>query len=441
MGLDVAAIGEWEGTWAQLEARIAPALSPIAQWHSDATRDGEADPGEPMAWIELGPADPLVVTLERGGRLVVEGRTSPWGPGYHQRVVTVLDALGRAFPGGWSEVKDDTGFFAGRKVEELERAFLAWALRLWSLRDGEGEAGLEGAAVCLGHGEGPAEVPPGHVATPFGFRSLEWVASTREALARALEGAPLDRDSRGAFLWWCRDPDAFDWVQLGNAICASEVIWRGLDRATDDPAHDARRRALDCYERALRLDPAAPVPLPELARLYALLGQASQARTWSERAGQAPFRGGYREGWISWPVGTTWSVEVPGWLRAGLDPDDGHDIFWDDGLTVHLSPLPTVSSFSAEEEALAHMGRLGPEERARAQVERFGSSAADGYALVLGYGPDVPELSTLIQGQVGGSEGRVSFTCVVRKSGSAATALKLARSLRPLPGRNVHFVS
>lgn len=434
MGLDVAATGEWGGTWAEAEARLSRALE---QWQGaagPAPLEGGwlSDGGEPIAWIELGPADPLVVTL-RDGQLQVEARTSPWGPGYHQRVVAALDALGASLPGGWSEVKDDTGFFASREVPALERAFLAWALRLWSTGE---ERALDGAAVCLGHGEGPVEVPSGQVATPLGFRSLEWVARTRLALAGALEDGEGevrgDAAARGTFLWWCPEPDAFDWVQLGQAICASEVIWRPLPRGPD-PADEARRRALHCFQRALSLDPAAPVPVPEMARLCRLLGDAAQAQAWSARP-QGSFRGGYREGWIRWPVGERWSVELPGWLRAGVDQDDGHDVFWDEALTVHVSALPPAREpgFSAAEEALLHLGRLGPEERERARVERFDGEDVAGYALVLGYGPEAPELASLIQGQVGGAEGRVSFTCALRAGASPAVALRLARSMRPL---------
>ena len=37
-----------------------------------------------------------------------------------------------------------------------------------------------------GLGEGPALVPPGHVASPTGFKAMAWVERTREALHEAL---------------------------------------------------------------------------------------------------------------------------------------------------------------------------------------------------------------------------------------------------------------
>lgn len=450
MGLDVAAQAEWTGTWREAETRLARALAGWSRSAGASEAGWLSDGGEPVAWIELGPADPLVVTL-RDRRLSVEARTTPWGPGYHRQTVAVLDALGAALPGGWTQVDDDTGFFATRQVQELERAFLRWAERLWSL-DASGQSGLDGASVCLGLGEGPVEVPAGQVATPFGFRSLEWVARTRDAVARALAQGDPDPAARSAFLWWCPEPDALDWIQLGSAVCASEVIWRPLGPAAlaaggaQDPADEARQRAVSCFERALALDPTAPVPSPELSRLYGLLGRQGEAEAWAARAADRAFQGGYREGWIRWPVGERWSVEVPGWLRASVDADDGHDVFWDDALTVHLSVLPPAASgFSGAEEALAHLGRLGAEERQRARVLRFSGDEVDGYALQLDYGPESPELISLVQGQAGspalgdGAAGRVSFTCVLRQGAAVEAALRLAHSLRPIPG-GVHLV-
>lgn len=432
MGLDVTARSEWSGGWPEAESRLARALHSWCAGGAAREAAWIPDGGEPLAWIELGPADPLEVSL-RQGRLTIEGRTTPWGPGYHRQAVEVLDALAAALPGGWTHVQDDTGYFASRQVPDLERAFLRWAERLWGL-DADPESGLDGASVCLGEGEGPVEVPAGQVATPLGFRSLDWVRATRAALGRALASGDPDPTARSAFLWWCPEPDALDWVQLGSAVCASEVIWRPLPGPrAKDPADEARLRALRCFERALALDPQAPVPAPELARLYALLGREAEATRWQARAGGAPFQGGYREGWIRWPVGERWSVEVPGWLRAGVDADDGHDVFWDHALTVHISALPPAPDFSATEEVLAHLGRLGPDERERARVERFTREDVDGYALQLDYGPESPELVSLVQGQAGCPQGRVSFTCVSRRGAAPEIALRLAHSLRPIP--------
>lgn len=429
MAIDVTAYAETGASWEELERRFVPALDAIDVRWLEAPPTGHL----PAASLDVGAADLISLTL-REDLLVLHARTSPWGPGFHQRVLAVVDALQAELSGGWAQVRDGVDHHARRDPDALRQAFLRWAHGLWSLEP----CSLDGARVCLGWGEGPALVPPGHVATPLGFRDMAWVERTVEALADALNGAPLGPSAREAFLWWEPEPDAHDWAQLGRALCTNDVIWRPLPTGDTPQQDDARHRAVTCFENALRLDPRAALPWPELQRLYELLERQDEARyLTAQRAGQPPgdpFWGGYRERWIRQRIGSHWSVLLPGWLRASLGVG-GHDVYFDDELTCHLSVLRASQvrkPFEVRAEAAHHLQTLAATSRGAAQLVEFDAEPGQtqGYAVVVE--SPRPDRDSLIQGQVSHHGERVGYTVVTRTPAAREHALRIGRSLRPL---------
>lgn len=433
MPLSVLAQAELSIRWDELPSRCARALAAVdTRWiepfaYPDATRHEAA--------LDLGPADPLTISFGEG-LLTVHARTSTFGPGYHRRVIEVLDALEAAL-GRWQRVVDPTGFYRRRDPDELERAFLSWARSLWAAT---GECALlRGARVGLAVGAGPADVPPGRVATPTGFKDAAWVERVRVGLEAALRAPQRGRApppaAREAFLWWHALPDAFDWVQLGRAICVSDVIWR--PEARGDPLQrEVRQRAADCFERALLLDPEAPVPTPELRRLYELLDRPDEALRVAARVRRpaSPFEGGYREGWIRCPLAGRWNLLLPGWLQARCDDADGHDVFWDERMTVHVTAIARAPRrFVPRAAAERHLALLAPEARRQALLELIDNGAAQGYAVLhpLRSAPG----TSVVQGVVARGQERVAFTILVRSPEACPLALRLGRSLVPLPRR------
>lgn len=433
MPLSVLAQAELSTRWDELPSRCARALAAVdARWiepfdYPGATRQEAA--------LDVGPADPLTLCFDEG-LLTLHARTSAFGPGYHRRVIEVLDTL-EAVLGPWQRVEDTTGFHGQRDPAALERAFLAWARSLWAAT--AERALLHGARVGLAVGTGPAEVPPGRVATPTGFKDAAWIERVRDGLERALRapraGLVPGPAAREAFLWWHAPPDAFDWVQLGRAICTSDVIWR--PEARGHPLQrEVRQRAVDCFERALLLDRAAPVPTEELRRLYELLGRPDEALRVAARAQRAgpPFEGGYREGWIRCALAGRWNLLLPGWLQARCDDADGHDVFWDERMTVHLTAIARAPRrFVPRAAAERHLALLAPDARREALLELIDNGAARGYAVLhpLRSAPG----TSVVQGVVGWCEERVAFTVLVRSPEAYPLALRLGHSLTPLPRR------
>lgn len=393
-------------------------------------------PGGGRAWLELSEvADPIQLDLQEG-LLLAQARSRPWGPGYHQRAIELLDELGIVV-GGWEAVQDSTDYWESRDRVELERTFLRDAYALWEPDLWSAPLGL---SVGLDPAQAPARVPPGMVATPIGFRDEAWVLRLRAALRRALQaplGTPPPLAAREGFLWWSLEPDAFDWVQHGRVLCTCEVIWRPLAEGGESDAQvEVRQRALDCFQRALSLDPQAPVPRAEHRRLAELLGQplpgpspAFAGRLETEPSGEE-FRGGYREGYIRRRVGAAWKVRLPGWLRVGYDAGDGHDVFWDGAFTVHLTVRRRAGAFRRAGEVARHMACLPPEARAVARVIPIDQGRVQGYAIVL-QGLGLAEV--LVSGQVACGAERVSFTAVARSPESSELALRLPRDFTLAP--------
>jgi len=383
----------------------------------------------PTAWIEVGAADPVELTL-REGLLLIQARSGAWGPGYHEQVVRLFDALGEVLPKGWEHVEDGTDHYRERDRARLERAFLRYAHALW-----DPDLALTGLSVGLSLGEGPASVPPGMVATPTGFKSAGWIRSTREALRRALHrpevSEPLPRAAREAFLWWRAEPDAFDWVQLGRVLCTCDVIWRPLDSPDAPEQVEVRERAYECFAAALRLDPHAPVPWAELERLAELTGRELPPRPAPDSA-SARFRGGYREGWIRRQVGE-WNLALPGWLRARWD-EDGHEVFYDDRITVHVSARRGEGRFPVEAEVARHLAALPPSLASQTEVLKLERGSLSGYTLVIapqGNEPVAPR-QVVVQGQRAFARERASFTVLLSDAKDRELALRLGQSLRPL---------
>ena len=109
MRQSLVAMAEPRASLADLAERFGAALGPLgADVQTTVPYGGQA---EQEAVIEVGPADVVSVSL-REGLLLVQAETSPCGPGYHLRVVEVLETLAPLLPGGWTRVEDTTGYWS-----------------------------------------------------------------------------------------------------------------------------------------------------------------------------------------------------------------------------------------------------------------------------------------------------------------------------------------
>jgi hypothetical protein len=191
-------------------------LDEMGKWLSERCDDVLEDAVE--AWEPEGGDGPLgltatlhpcaeAVSIELGEGVVVSANTTSAGPGYHQYVCELLDAMGEEFGITWQEGEesdaDETGYFVHRDRGRLEEEMLAWLGGVAaSLSEHEGETDSIAIAMSVGHqfdaGKG--------IVTPLGPRSWEWAEST----------AKDARSARGFFAWW--DEGETGRVRLNRAL-------------------------------------------------------------------------------------------------------------------------------------------------------------------------------------------------------------------------------
>ena len=291
--------------------------------------------------IRLHPAAAPLELIDRGdGVAIASASTSAVGPGYHQWLCELLDALGETVDVAWrprrdADFGDETGYFERRDRNQLERELLAWlgaTMRAVAAK----AAGGDTFNVCL---------PPGvhyeHTAavnTPMGPRDLAWL--------RAAADDPWH--GRDLFSWWDEGRGAD--FHHGRAVHRMwhEVRWR--------PPLDAREaalldRVLLDLEAAHAIDPARIEVWPEWQELLVIAAghraptAASFATQVARRAAASPARAPI--GYLRRPLRAHgpggWSIVIDGALCQTVD-DDGAWLAFDDTRTVRLTAFASDPS-------------------------------------------------------------------------------------------------
>ncbi len=286
--------------------------------------DGE---GRPVLAIPLHPAaEDLEIALSEAGVLAASANTSTAGPGYHVRVVEVLDAVAETLGVRWESGEDggdDTGYFEERDVAGLQRQMLGW---LQALAETLGAHEGRGLDVCLPAGCG--FLLDADTRTPLGPRRRAWWRAVAEQPER---GVPF-------FAWWEPGEGAAYWDGLARALMWSEVRWAAPE---DDAERETHRRVLHALARAYRLDPARPLPWREWAELLGYSGVdapgVAEVRRRAEGERDAPAIG-YRRHAVRVPLTGGWSMALPGDLHRSFD-DEGTFCAHAGGRTVWFSSL------------------------------------------------------------------------------------------------------
>jgi hypothetical protein len=270
-------------------------------------RDGEE---KPVLLVSSHTAVPPVeLRLGAGGRLRVTARTTPAGPGYHAHLCGLLRQFASEFDVTWlaDDADDPTGFFDTTDRPACERAFDAWLAAECRRALGQRPP----AAIGLPEGHGFPD--PGPVLTPLGPRSRSWLETAAANPAAC----------RDFFPWWAPGTDAA--FYRNRAVCRlwSDFPWRpplteAEGEATDQIAND--------LATAYKLDPAGDLPWREWLEVLAAIEGDEEGHTVNpadeelrERVAQRAFEVGadgpvigYRRGPVRTPVGSGWSIVVPG---------------------------------------------------------------------------------------------------------------------------------
>ncbi|MFO0801190.1 MAG: hypothetical protein U0804_27300 [Gemmataceae bacterium] len=273
----------------------------------------------PVVLVSCHPAvPPAELRLGASGRLRVFARTDAAGPGYHAHLCGLLKQFAAEFGVAWvaDDADDPTGFFTNTNRPACERASDTWL-------GGECSRALGARApVAIGLPPNHGFMHPGPVLTPLGPRSRAWLEAA----------ASNPRSGRDVFAWWSPGTDAG--FYRNRALCRlwCDFPWRpplteAEGEMTDGIAND--------LASAYKLDPAGDLPWREWLEVLDAIENDEEGHTVNpsdpelrERVAQRAFEFaaegppiGYRRGPVRAPVGSGWSIVVPGDFARELGED------------------------------------------------------------------------------------------------------------------------
>ncbi|MCA9609026.1 MAG: hypothetical protein KC619_25670 [Myxococcales bacterium] len=269
--------------------------------------------------VALHPGAEEIELTFAGGRVTLRASTTAAGPGYHQHVVALAEALDVR----WDEGGDPTGWRDQRDPEALEELYLDWlgaaAARMLELEaEGVGDFMLNmPAGVVFTHDQ--------LVATQLGPRSREWLTRVRDDARAGLD----------AFPFWGAAKDAAYFRGLALVEMWSAVRWR-------PPITEEERALLEGIasriEKAHGLDPELPLPWAEQSEILTLLDESSLRATRAHLKAQSlpPPALGYRRHPVQVELSGGWWLTVPGELAERWD-ERGTWVGWDEGRSVFFN--------------------------------------------------------------------------------------------------------
>lgn len=347
---------------------VGPWLGKVEQWALQQLADldlstwcARREDGSGTLGLRLHPAaEDVEIRATPPDGIVLSAKTSTVGPGYHDRVCRLADALGRAAGIAWEApdasqgTGDETGYFVHRDRGRLEAEMLGWlkgvAAHILTMTT-EGE--LEAIALSLElthHFEGD-----GAVLTPLGPRDLAWL--------RAAASDP--RSGLDVFPWWPIGDEAA--LRLGRALARmwTDVRWRA---PVTDEERLGMERILQDLERAWAADPQRAYPVREWHELAGFLGAKIPRGVPAAPVGGSPI--GYRRRPVTVDVGGGWSVRLPGDLAERWE--DGGSTFcaFDAERTVRISTLAATLKGGVPPSATQLVTDLSEEFPAEGRVER-----------------------------------------------------------------------
>lgn len=250
-----------------------------------------------------------------GRTLHVEARTSTLGPGYHAALVASLDAMAVEAGLTWSEVEDDTGFFAARDVPALEHAYTTFFKNLCrGVLDIIEEEGTSGLAIQIALSARP--VLEGRIATPLGPRD---------------RGFFEHPDPRAHFPWWEQGLTPTVRERLAAALLWSHFPWRS--------PLDEEEEAIGALVLSLMQGQSSDLPLDEVRQIMAR----------EEEAPPQPGAIGYRRGDITLRLPSGWQIDMPGHFWGEPEDEDGTMIYWFGPRAIRITTFRYDGRFEPQE--------------------------------------------------------------------------------------------
>jgi hypothetical protein len=341
-------------------------LAEVAAWlegHEEeplmVCQHGANDAEQPTLFLQIHPcAEDVEISVPELGVCVVAAKTSTAGPGYHIFLCDLLRALGGQFNVEWDapdgdDAGDETGYFFERDAAKVRKEMLTWLSAISSVvvencKD-SGDVGVRMVSMPMQR----SYPDQADILTPLGPRAPAWFETLVEAPQRGIEFFP----------WWPEGVGAGFF--LGRTLCRmwQEVRWR--TPITDNEGELLMDVHLD-LERALHLDPQAPLPWREWAELLEYINEyfgyvefehedtqegEIQRRAAETAPGPQPI--GYRRGRVTVTLTGGWSLTIPGHFAEEWEESGETWSAWHGGRTIWFTSW-SVSGENDED--------LGPQE-------------------------------------------------------------------------------
>ena len=293
----------------------------------------DTDGTDPVLFLPMHPgAEPIEVAAPDRGAVRVSASTSSAGPGYHQFVCSILDALASEFRVTWQSEssEDETGYFSGRDRAALEGEMLSWigALCQGVLEQRKQGEDVDSMPIAIAMPINSLFAARDFATTPLGPRSRAWV----EAVAAD------PSKGKDFFSWW--DEGETPRVMFNRALVLmwTDVRW-GKVVSEDDAV--AQLEAAELFAEAYAADPTLPYPWREWAELMQLVEwegeprEAVEARAAKESGGDELI--GYRRGDVTALLPGGWSLKLPGSMSEGYEEGGMEYVASDGERTVRFS--------------------------------------------------------------------------------------------------------
>jgi hypothetical protein len=267
-------------------------------------------------------AEPLEFRVRLDGRMIVDVRTTPAGPGYHLFVADLLRELGKDMSIQWSQPPpevsgddeedfscDDTEYYFTRDANSVIVHMNSWLRTLCAVVL-EDAAGLkDGYALALPSSCGFKQLDV--VNTPLGPRSVAWLQQT----------ATDPSNGHDFFAWPNRGQNGKYFLGRALAHMWCSVCWR-------KPVFDGEAALLhkvdSLLKRAMQLDATLSLPWREWAEIRQLGGihdslSGRIAQFGRRTDGASPI--GYRRYDRAVSLSHGWSVRLPGTFAEWTEED------------------------------------------------------------------------------------------------------------------------
>ena len=321
-------------------------LRRIAEWVSERCGDmletpvgtWEADGRRGMT-IDLHPcAEGVIVELGAEGEILVEAKTSSAGPGYHQYVCELIDALGVRFDIQWAapvegESEDETGYYTHRRRELLELEMVTW---LQAVTKSLAEHEEIGESIALSMSLDHQFDAQGMIVTPMGPRTKEWA----DATARGALGVGGLEGPGGFFAWWDEGETARTRLNRALARMWAQVRWAP---ARTEGESRVIERTLRDLNAAWRAEPELDFPWREWVELSELAGEEpAPGNAAHVRAAEAegPLIG-YRRHPVRVLLPGGWRIRIPGDFSEMYEEEGGF-LAWGEERNVRVSSFSVV---------------------------------------------------------------------------------------------------